>query len=168
MIKATLVTVAVVALATPAWSQQTPALPTHEFVKVAAQTDEFERREGHLAATQGGSPRVRDFGQMMVTDHTKTTEALKAALKKAGMPVPPLPPLSHEQTQNVAKLHGLHGADFDKAYIAEQVSVHEKALGVMQGYSAGGENAVLRKAAADTVPVVQHHLEMARQIQGGG
>lgn len=167
MIRASLFAIAVAALAAPAWSQQQPALSTHEFVKAAAQTDEFERQEGRLAATQGGGQKVREFGQMMVTDHTKTTEGLKAALKKAGMPVLPPPPLSHEQSQSLAKLRGLHGADFDKAYITEQIATHEKALGVMQGYSSGGENAVLRKAAADTVPVVEHHLSMAQQIQKG-
>jgi putative membrane protein len=109
---------------------------------------------------------VWDFGQMMVTDHTKTTAGLKAALTKAGLPTPP-PPLSREQSRNLARLRGLHGADFDKAYITEQIDTHQKALGVMQGCTSGGDNAVLRKAAGDTVPVVQHHLEMARQIQGG-
>jgi putative membrane protein len=165
MIRVPLFAIAVAALAAPAWSQQQAALSTHDFVKAAAQTDEFERQEGHLAATKGGSEKVRAFGQMMVTDHTKTTEGLKAALKKAGMPVPPPPPLSHEQSQSLAKLRGLKGTEFDKAYIAEQIATHEKALGVMQYYSSGGENAVLRRAAADTVPVVEHHLSMARQIQ---
>ena len=166
MIRAVFFVAASILAAAPVLSQPM-ALPTGEFVKAAAQTDEFERQEGRLAAREGASPRVRDFGQMMVTDHTRTTEALKAALKKAGLSVPPPPALSERQTQDLGALRGLHGAAFDKAYLTQQIAAHQAALGVMQGYAASGENPVLRQAAANTVPVVRHHLEMAQQIQGG-
>jgi putative membrane protein len=154
-------------LAGPASAQPGPALPTADFIKAAAQTDEFERQEGRIAETRASDPRVRAFGRTMVRDHTKTTAALKAAIRKAGMKVPPLPPLSDEETRNIAALNGLKGAAFDRAYIGQQVQTHQTALGVMQGYAAGGQNPVLRQAAADTVPIVQHHLAMAKTLPGG-
>jgi putative membrane protein len=153
------------ALAQPA--APTPALPTPDFVKAAAQTDAFEIQEGSLAAKQGSTARVRDFGSMMVTDHTKTTAGLKAALHTARLPPPAPPQLSDDQKANLATLQGLHGTAFDKAYIAEQISAHQTALGVMTAYAASGDNAELRKAAGETVPVVKHHLEVAQQIQAG-
>ncbi len=154
--------------ASQALAQPSPAMPTPDFVKAAAaQTDAFEREEGRLAAARGSTGRVKDFGRMMVADHTKTTAALKAALRKAGLAAPPAG-LSGEEQSNVATLRGLHGAAFDKAYIAQQIAAHQAALGVMQGYAAGGDNAVLKKAAADTVPIVRGHLQAAQQIAGGG
>jgi putative membrane protein len=139
-------------------------LPTPDFIKAAAQTDAFERTEGRLAVQMAASPKVRTFGQEMVDAHTKTTAALKAAIAKAGLPPPAPPTLTAEQNQKVAALKGLHGAAFDKAYMAQQIEAHQTALGVMQAYASGGDNPVIRKAAADTVPIVQHHLAMAQAI----
>lgn len=141
------------------------APPTPDFIKAAAQTDKFERDEGRLAETQAGSTKVKDFGREMVAAHTKTTAALKAAIAKAGLPPPAPPTLTQEQASNLATLRGLHGAAFDKAYIAQQIQAHQTALGVMQAYAASGDNAVIRKAAADTVPIVQSHLGMAQQLK---
>ena len=154
-------------LAGPALSQPSaPAPPTPEFIKAAASTDEFERQEGRMAESDGASARVRDFGAMMVRDHTNTTMALKAAIHRAGLPPPAAPTLSAQQQSNVAALRGLHGAAFDRAYMQQQIEAHQTALGVMQAYAAGGDNQVLRKAAGDTVPIVRRHLEMARHIVG--
>jgi putative membrane protein len=158
--------VASLCVVAPALSQTGPALPTGDFIKAAATTDEFERQEGRMAERDGASARVRDFGQMMVRDHTNTTMALKRAIRSAGLPIPGTPQLTAEQQANVAALKGLHGADFDRAYIEQQIQAHQTALGVMQTYAAGGENPTLRKAAASTVPIVQHHLAMARKIAG--
>jgi putative membrane protein len=139
-----------------------PAPPTPDFIKAAAQTDEFERQEGRLAERDGANPGVRSFGAEMVSAHTKITAALKAAIRKAGMPVPP--PLTEEQASNLATLKGLHGPAFDHAYIGQQIQAHQTALGVMRAYAAGGDNPVLKQAAADTVPIVQHHLAMAQAL----
>jgi len=154
--------VASLGLAGAALAQQ--ALPTPDFIKAAAQTDDFERQEGRLAERAGANPGVRSFGAEMVSAHTKTTAALKAAIRKAGMPVPPPPPLTEDQANNLATLRGLHGAAFDHAYIDQQIQAHRTALGVMQAYAAGGDNPVLKQAAADTVPIVQHHLAMAQAL----
>ena len=91
-------------------------------------------------------------------------KTLKSAIAKAGLPPPAPPMLTPEQTQNVATLKGLHGAAFDKAYVAQQIQAHQRALGVMQAYASGGDNPVIRKAAADTAPIVQHHLAMAQAL----
>jgi putative membrane protein len=158
--------VASLCIAAPALGQTGPALPTADFIKAAATTDEFERQEGRMAQRDGASAQVRDFGQMMVRDHTNTTMALKRAIHSAGLPIPGVPHLTAEQKANVAALNGLHGADFDHAYIAQQIQAHETALGVMRAYAASGDNPTLRKAAASTVPIVEHHLAAARKIAG--
>lgn len=141
-------------------------LPTHDFVVAAAQTDAFERQEGRLAQARASNPKVRDFGAMMVKDHTQTTAALKAALAKAHLDAPP-PGLSADQQQDIDKLTGLQGPAFDKEYLRQQIDAHTKALAVMQGYAANGERDILRQAAADTVPIVERHLSMAKAIDAG-
>jgi putative membrane protein len=145
-------------------AQTSAALPTPDFIKAAATTDAFEREEGRLAEVRAANPKVRAFGAMMVRDHTKTTAALKAAIHRAGLPPPGEPQLDSVQRADVATLRALHGAGFDHAYIDQQISAHQAALGVMQAYAARGDNQVLRGAASDTVPIVQHHLAVAQQL----
>lgn len=138
---------------------------TQHFVTAAAQTDEYERRAGHLAERMGMSPRVREFGTMMVQDHTKTTQDLQAAIRRTGHTVPPPPPLTGRQQQMLAQLKGA-GRGFDMVYLQQQVQAHEQALDLMQTYAREGHNPILKDAAAQTAPLVKHHLDMAQGLQG--
>jgi putative membrane protein len=142
-----------------------PALPTPQFIHVAAATDAFEREAGKLAEKHARSGKVKRFGAMMVRDHGKTTEGLKHAIKKAGLPPPPPPEPTPDQTAMLDSLRPLHGRDFDKAYIGGQITVHQQALAAMQAYAQGGDNPDLREAAGKTVPIVEHHLMVAQKLE---
>ena len=137
---------------------------TQRFVTAAAQSDEFERRAGHLAERMAVSNRVREFGAMMVQDHTKTTEDLKAAIRRSGHTPPPPPPLRPDQERMLGDLRGA-GRNFDFVYLQQQVRAHQEALNLMQDYARDGRNAVITEAARNTVPLVQHHLDMAQRLQ---
>ena len=138
---------------------------TQHFVTAAAQTDEYERRAGHLAGRMGVSPRVREFGTMMVQDHTKTTQDLQAAIRRTGHAVPPPPALTGRQLQMLEQLRGA-GRNFDMVYLQQQVQAHQEALDLMQAYARDGHNPILKDAARQTAPLVQHHLQMAQGLQG--
>lgn len=142
-----------------------PALPTPDYITAAGQSDQFEIQEGQLAASRSQNPKVRDFGQMMVKDHTMTTQNLMAAIQKAGMTPPPPPPLRPDQQQMMTQLQGATGADFDKMYVSQQIQSHQEALQVHSGYAAGGTTPALKAVAKQTVPIVQHHLDMATRMQ---
>jgi putative membrane protein len=139
---------------------------TMDFVTKAAQSDEFERREGRLAEMRSHNPHVKQFAAMMVKAHTKTTMDLKRAIHMAGMTPPPPPMLTDDQMQMMASLKSMHGRDFDKTYIDQQVQAHQMTLEVMQGYAQNGRPGPIKDAAQQTTPLVQHHLDMAKDIQG--
>lgn len=138
---------------------------TADFITKAAQSDEFERREGRLAEMRAHNSHVKHFAAMMVTAHTKTTEGLKAAIRQAGMTPPPPPALTDDQTRMMADLKGMHGRNFDKAYIDQQVQAHQDTLAVVQGYAQNGHAGPIHDAAQKTAPLVQRHLDMAKDIQ---
>ena len=100
---------------------------------------------------------------MMVRDHTDTTIALKRAIRRAGMPPPAPPTLTPDQQSNIATLQGLRGAEFDRTYMQQQVQPHLQAQSVMRAYGHAGDNAVLRRAAENTIPIVRRHLKMANE-----
>jgi len=136
-----------------------------DFITKAAQSDQFEIQEGRLAGMRSHNPHIRQFAQMMVSAHTKTTMGLKHAIRQTGMAPPPPPMLRDDQMHMISDLRSAHGPDFDRAYIDQQVHAHEQALQLMQNYAQNGHPGPIRDAAQMTAPIVQHHLDMARDIQ---
>jgi putative membrane protein len=138
---------------------------TTDFITKAAQSDEFERREGKLAETHAHNPHVKHFASMMVSAHTKTTKDLKKAIRMSGMTPPPPPALTDDQMQMIASLKSTHGRDFDKTYIDQQVQAHQMTLDTMKSYAQAGHPGPIKDAAVNTAPLVQSHLDMAKDIQ---
>lgn len=164
---------ALTCLAGPAGAQMVGPSPAggtraiRDFVTQAAQTDAFERREGRLAEQKAQSPQVRAFAREMVRDHTRTTQGLQAAIRKAGMKPPPAPRLTSDQRNEIGQLQGLSGRAFDKAYIDQQVQTHEDAQQLIGGFAQAAAPGPLRDAAQKTLPLVEHHLDMAKKLQTG-
>jgi putative membrane protein len=134
---------------------------TNDFVTEAAQSDMFEIQSSKLAAskTQGD---VKQFATQMVTDHTKTTDDLKGLAPAANAPLPTA--MDSSQQGKLDKLKGLNGDDFAKQYVSDQVSAHKKAVSLFKRYGNGGENPKLKSWATQTMPTLQHHLDMANGL----
>lgn len=143
-----------------------PSAPmaTPDFVTAAGQSDQFEITEGKMAQKMGSTAAVRKYGAKMVRDHMKTTANLQKAVKKAGMAPPPPPPLRADQEQMVSQLQGMSGADFDKAYLTQQVQSHQEALELQSGYAKTGDTPAVKTAAKGAVPIVRMHLKMAQKM----
>lgn len=143
-----------------------PSARTTQFISKAAATDAFERDAGNLAQKRGQNAEVRDFGSMMVKAHTDTTDKLVAVLDKDRLPKPSkMPNPDPNQAKQLTDLVNAPKGQFDRAYMHSQVVAHQQALALMQEYAASGDNPDLKKLAADTEPVVQHHLDMAQKLE---
>jgi putative membrane protein len=140
----------------------TPTPTPQEFVDKAAKSDAFEIAAGQLAKTNGSTAAVKDFGQMMIEAHTKST----ADLKKAAGTLKPDSALTSDQKDKLSDLGKLKGAEFDKAYVDGQIDAHEDALSLMKKYGADGTDASLKAAAQTIAPVVQTHLDRAKELKG--
>ena len=138
---------------------------TLDFIAKASQSDAFERAEGRLAEHRTHDRHVRMFAAEMVKAHTKTTAGLKAAIHHAGLTPAPAPTMTDAQTHMIADLSKLHGRDFDKTYIDQQVQAHQDTLGAVQGYAQNGPAGPVHDAAQKVQPLVEHHLEMAKELQ---
>lgn len=131
------------------------------FVNTAAASDMYEIQAGKLAQQKGKSQAVKDFGKMMVSDHTKSTADLKAAASQAN--VTPAPQMSAKQKSDMTALEGA-GDNFDKIYAQQQVAAHEQALALMKSEASGGDAASLKAFATKTAPVIEKHLALARKL----
>lgn len=136
------------------------------YARMAGAGDLYEIESSRLAQQKGATGAVRQFGQMMIEQHTQTTQALTSAARAAGM-TPPPPALAPRQQKMIDELRGLSGAPFDAAYLRQQQAAHQEALALHAGYAENGDNAALRKVAAAAVPIVQRHIDLLAQLPKG-
>lgn len=145
-------------------AQQTKlASQDKKFMTEAAIGGMFEVEAGKLAAKQGGSEEVKQFGERMATDHTKVNDELMQLANKKGA-VPPKE-LDSSHKSKLDKLRKLSGADFDKQYIDDMVKDHKKDVSAFKKEAQNGKDAELKSFASRTVPTLQEHLKMAEDIQ---
>jgi putative membrane protein len=136
-----------------------------QFMTRAAMMDMAEIQTGRLAVSQGASESVRQFGQRMIDDHTRTSQQLMQMASAAGFTPPQT--LDEKHQAAAAKLSGLTGAEFDRAYMKQMVKDHQEAVSLYQRQSTRGTMPELRSFASATLPALQEHLTMARSIAGG-
>ena len=136
--------------------------PAKTYVMKAGAGDLYETQSSKLEL-QSTNTKVRDFAQMMVADHAKSTAEVKAAAATSKVAAPP-PMLTPAQAELIAQLKAENGPARDAAYVAQQKASHGQALAVQQAYAGGGTAPALRATAAGIVPVVQHHIMMLMKM----
>lgn len=143
----------------PALASAAPAMTSATYVMKAGAGDLYERQSSMLVMKSTTNPSLKTFTQDMITDHTKSTAAVKAAAMKAGLhPAPPK--LTSKQSSDMAALRSASGTSRDSLYITQQKAAHQDALALHQDESSMGTAAPLKAAATKIVPVVQHHIDM--------
>jgi putative membrane protein len=148
----------------PACAQGTAASEKDQkFVDFAAQTDMTEAHLGQLAQDQASSQAVKDFAQMLVTDHTDDYRKLSDAATKAGATVPK--GLDAQHNKMIAPFEKLKGAAFDRRFEREMVAGHTKAIAEYKRAAADLQSADLKAYATATLPALEKHLDAAKGLE---
>ncbi len=134
----------------------------NEFAHKAAMGGMMEVMMGNLARTNATNQQVKDFGQRMVTDHTKANDDLKAWAAQNNVNLPNA--LNTDMQQKYDELKSKTGADFDKAYTSMMVDDHKKDISDYRKAADGSDNTDLRNYASRTLPVLEEHLQMVERI----
>lgn len=152
------------AASTAAAQGETAPVTDSAFVQQAGSGGLAEVQLGKLAQQKGASDEVKQFGQRMVTDHSKSNEELATAAQNAGLSVPSQPLPKHQKKKD--KLAAKSGAEFDRAYMAAMVKDHHKQLELFRRQAESGRAESLRELASKTIPVLEQHLSLAKQVAG--
>lgn len=128
-----------------------------DFAQRAAMSDMFEIESSNIALKKVKSGPVRDFAQMMIADHTKSSAALKQAVSASGQTLAMPASLDATRQSQLAVLSRLEGQDFEREYMNQQMAAHREALELLKAYAGGGDTAELRQFAQSTIPAVQKH-----------
>jgi putative membrane protein len=133
-----------------------------KFVADAGSGGLTEAKIGDYASTHGSNGVVKTFGQEMVTDHTSANKQLQDLCSQDGIDCPSSPnAMDQAEIDEVTKLNG---PAFDKAYAADMVNDHDKTIALFKKEADDGTDPALKKFASDTLPTLQHHLEMAQAM----
>ena len=146
--------------AAPAFAE----MSAQDFVDAAANSGMFEIQSSQTALDRGPPTEVADFAQTMIVDHTKANKELMATAQGKDVTVPESLDAKHQETLD--KMEAMQGEDFVKSYIDAQVKGHQETVQKFETYASEGKDADLTGFASKTLPKLQEHLDMIKQIQG--
>lgn len=134
------------------------------FVKKAALTNLFEIKAGQLAEQKIDNSKVDDYARMIVADHQKAQEALKAATdgQHIGGTVPTSLDKKHKKL--IAQLQAASGAKFLRTFKTQQVKGHKEGVKLFHDYGLSAVNPKLKQFAQQTLPVLKKHLQHAQDL----
>lgn len=133
-----------------------------KFMVEAASGGMMEVALGQMAQQKARDQRVKDFGAMMVRDHTKANDELKALAASRNVSLPTT--VGEDHQKHIHDLEQKTGADFDKDYMSMMVDDHEKDIKQFENTSDKGNDANLKAFASKTLPVLHVHLDSAKAV----
>lgn len=136
--------------------------PDASFYKKAAEGGIAEVEAGQLAQGKGNSQPVKDFGAMMVKDHSAANEKLKTLAASKDITLPSSSSVG--QMAAKTKLDALSGDAFDKSYVKGQVSAHRQTIALFRKEISSGQDADAKAFATATLPTVRSHLKAITKI----
>ncbi len=160
--------------ATPAHAQKQAGSaklddPTIVAIFDAANTWDIET--GTLAEKKGSTQEVRDFGAMLVRDHTNVRQQGRDLAQKLG--VTPTAPkdfaMAKDHVAALKKLNGLSGKDFDKAFLQHEVDYHKAVVDAMTTtLEPALQNADVKKLVTTVAPAFTAHMQAAQSLLNKG
>ena len=97
---------------------------TSEFAVKAANGGMMEVELGRMAQEKGMSKDVKEFGAMMVADHSKANDELKTIATDKNITLPVT--IGEDKQEMVNDLMKLSGKEFDKKYVSMMLDDHQK------------------------------------------
>lgn len=141
------------------WSQE----KVNDFVTDAANGGLMEVQLGKLVAQKANSPQVKEFGSLMVKDHSDANQKLKDAVKTLQINLPSTVDKNHKDM--IDKLSTKTGKEFDKEYMDMMVKDHKKDVSEFETAQKNVTDPSLKSWIDKTLPVLRQHLAKAENVQ---
>jgi putative membrane protein len=156
------------AAATPAPAPAPAPLTDANIVAILDAANMTDSAAGSVAATKGTNAEVKSFGRDMMRDHHALRKAGQDLAKKLN--VTPVPPAGDNSAAAASAWQDSltttpAGADWDKTYIAHEVTYHQSVLQTAQTALAAAQNAELKALITKAAPNIQAQLDHAKSIQ---
>jgi putative membrane protein len=166
------ITTAALAAFTTVHAQTAPAAaPPNDaqIAQIVLTADSVDVDYGNLAVKKTKNVEVKAFAETMIRDHTAVNAKAAALAKKLGMTPEASDTsksLKSDGDKEIAKLKAIHGAEFDKAYIDNEVAYHESVIGALDKVLLpNAKNAELKSLLESGRPIFVSHLNHAKELQ---
>ena len=165
--------VAVVAFAAfstiDAQNEAAPPPTDAQIAMIAVTANSVDIDVAKMAKQKTSNKAVKEFADTMVRDHTAVNTKATALVKKLGVTPEESDTsrsLRSDGDKKMAELKSLIGAEFDKAYVDNEVSYHEAVMGVLdKTLIPNTKNAELKSLLESARPIFVSHLEHAKKLQ---
>ena len=134
-----------------------------EFMVEAASGGMMEVELANLALQKGTSTQVKEFARMMIKDHKKANDELKALAATKNIVLPTALIDKHQRVVNDLKDKSVK--TFDAKYMNAMLDDHKKDVEEFEEASKNAVDPDIRAFAAKTLPVLQEHLRMADKYE---
>jgi putative membrane protein len=135
----------------------------NDYFKTMALTNMTEISAGRLALDNSQNSAVKTFAQRMIDDHTQAEQELSDLAGSQQVSLPTRLDDSHQKM--IDQLKEKTGADFDKAYINDQVAGHKEAIATDRDEASNGTNPKERAYANGLMSTLDTHLSLAEKLQ---
>jgi putative membrane protein len=145
-----------------------PPLDDPTIVAIFDAANTFDIETSQLALEKSQNAEVRALAQQFVNDHTAVRQQGRDLAAKLGVTPPTLGEgdLSRNHAAAMADLRGRTGADFDRAYVTNEVTYHSAVIQAIQtSLMPAIQNAELRTLVETVAPAFQAHLTAAQNLQ---
>ena len=158
---------ATIAVAAEEKSATAPTDPQIAMIAVTADTIDIDA--GKMAAEKTANPKVKEFADLMVRDHTSVNQQATALAQKLNLTPEESATsrsLKTDADKETTKLKGMSGTAFDKAYVDNEVAYHEKVLNAVDTtLIPNTKNAELKSLLESARPIFVSHLNHAKELQ---
>ena len=134
-----------------------------EFAVSAADAGMMEVQLATLALSNGSSAKVKEYAQMMLDDHNKANDELKALAQKKNISLPAA--LSEKKQKKFNDMSEKKGEDFDKEYCDQMVKDHKDVVDMFEKARDNAKDPEIKAWASEKLPTLQHHLTMAEGMK---
>jgi len=142
------------------------ALDDATIVAIFDAANTWDIETGALAEKKGTTKDIRDFGAMLVHDHTMVRQQGRDLAKKLG--VHPTPPkdfaMAKDHEAAMKTLREAKGAEFDRAFLQHEVAFHKAVIdAVTRSLLPSTKNQELKGVETRVAPAFQAHMTAAQQ-----
>jgi len=144
----------------PPAQAEAPPRTTAEVLGSLHEADQKEIQAGRIAQKNGTSKAVKDYGKMLVKDHTAADDQIAAVAQKENVDLVAATPAPGPNDMGTMA----SGPDFDKKFAQEMLDDHRKAIAALTAARDSSADPQLRKLLTDMLPTLEKHAAAAQKI----
>lgn len=137
--------------------------PDSTFVAEVVVANNEEIRLLQEGADKGTDKGLKTHAKMMLKDHQDLKKKMEAYAASKNYPVNASD--EGDASKKISDMSSKPGKDWDKAWVDDMVSGHEKTIGKFEGAQNQVNDAELKTMITNTLPTLRSHLSMVKDLQ---